>query len=760
MQEPAEGQLIVVRKGEESTANPAHAPQLKDLPASRDPDYASLEDVDPGGSVIFIKRVAKPPHFEFVAPRGRRLAKQFFDQPPSRRKQDSFDYESVFSQSFWDVVLHALVKQFHGKCAYCESVVSPLSISNIDWFRPRRGVAETSGKYLRDHYWAQAFEWENLYLCCATCNRYKANRFPVVGKRAAADANRKELSTERALLVDPCQDDPEQHLLYTPDGKVSGKTEEGLATIEVLGLNRMELVSLRGEFAEQFFDSSGAGTRSLMAPDQPFLALKRTLLQHKLLDAKSVPRGLRWAVEYQREFDAKMQSAMPKGPGLKRFRSSARFIERIEIRNIASIRHLVLDLSSSTAATAPCFALLGENGAGKSTILKCIALALAGPSLRAATGVKASTFLRTKAAQGSVRVWMSGFSKPAEMIVVRQTGQFRFQQPESRAPILAYGSSRLLPTGSNRPSKARQLAMSKQAKIANLFNPFLPLMDIERWLRAIGPEMFDNFALVLKELLPVAGDAHFYQPRRASSPVTVKVGPAAAQPLNVLSDGYQSMLGLAADIMQMLHRLGYQNMRSAQGVVLIDELGNHLHPAWRMRVVSSLRRAFPQIQFIFSTHDPLCLRGMQDGEVAVIRVDNKTGPYALDNLPSIEGMRVDQLLMSEHFGLDTVFDPEWEELVERYRELAARSKRNRTEEAEFQELVAKLTDLRLLGRTWRERLALEAVDLQLRKLQVPDAGHLDAKKVAQSAVTAVAKLMSSASSRKPRAVRGSKQSPK
>lgn len=90
------------------------------------------------------------------------------------------------------------------------------------------------------------------------------------------------------------------------------------------------------------------------------------------------------------------------------------------------------------------------------------------------------------------------------------------------------------------------------------------------------------------------------------------------------------MLGMAADIMQVMYGV-YDSMESAQGVVLIDELGHHFHPAWRLRCVTALREAFPGIQFIYSTHDPLCLRGLAAGEVAVLKRDKQGNVYALED---------------------------------------------------------------------------------------------------------------------------------
>jgi hypothetical protein len=83
-------------------------------------------------------------------------------------------------------------------------------------------------------------------------------------------------------------------------------------------------------------------------------------------------------------------------------------------------------------------------------------------------------------------------------------------------------------------------------------------------------------------------------------------------------------------------------MEVAEGIVVIDELGAHLHPRWRMRIVASLCEVFPRVQFVASTHDPLCLRGLFDGKVTVLRRDAEQGVVSITDLPPIAGLRVDQ----------------------------------------------------------------------------------------------------------------------
>lgn len=143
---------------------------------------------------------------------------------------------------------------------------------------------------------------------------------------------------------------------------------------------------------------------------------------------------------------------------------------------------------------------------------------------------------------------------------------------------------------------------------------------------------------------------------------------------------------------------------------MIDELGAHLHPRWKMRIVSALRDVFPRVQFLASTHDPLCLRGLLDGEVTLLRRLPEGEIYRVEELPSVEGLRVDQLLTSEFFGLNTTFDPEVDKLFTRYYELKGKWQLDEAEQQELGELQVELDRHRVLGRTRRERILLEAAD--------------------------------------------------
>jgi predicted ATP-binding protein involved in virulence len=83
-----------------------------------------------------------------------------------------------------------------------------------------------------------------------------------------------------------------------------------------------------------------------------------------------------------------------------------------------------------------------------------------------------------------------------------------------------------------------------------------------------------------------------------------------------LSDGERSFLAMVIDLCKRLARAnpGIKTL-DGEGVVLIDELELHLHPTWQRGSVDKLRRIFPKIQFIATTHSPFVIQSLRPGEL-------------------------------------------------------------------------------------------------------------------------------------------------
>ncbi|HEX3934836.1 MAG TPA: AAA family ATPase [Puia sp.] len=88
---------------------------------------------------------------------------------------------------------------------------------------------------------------------------------------------------------------------------------------------------------------------------------------------------------------------------------------------------------------------------------------------------------------------------------------------------------------------------------------------------------------------------------------------------SLMSDGLKRMLGIVADIAYRCVVLnGYRGewaIEETQGIVMIDELDMHLHPNWQRHVVSDLKRAFPKIQFLATTHSPFVVQSLKSDEL-------------------------------------------------------------------------------------------------------------------------------------------------
>lgn len=95
--------------------------------------------------------------------------------------------------------------------------------------------------------------------------------------------------------------------------------------------------------------------------------------------------------------------------------------------------------------------------------------------------------------------------------------------------------------------------------------------------------------------------------------------PTKRLPHSLMSDGVKRMLGIVTDIAYRCATLngflGRNAVKETNGVVMIDELDMHLHPNWQRVVVRDLKRAFPNIQFVVTTHSPFIVQSVDSDEL-------------------------------------------------------------------------------------------------------------------------------------------------
>ena len=89
---------------------------------------------------------------------------------------------------------------------------------------------------------------------------------------------------------------------------------------------------------------------------------------------------------------------------------------------------------------------------------------------------------------------------------------------------------------------------------------------------------------------------------------TDKNGDKQKQPFHELSDGYKNTLSLVGDIAYRMAVLNPQLLgevtKKTPGVILIDEIDQHLHPLWQKNILKCLMNIFPKVQFVVTTHSP------------------------------------------------------------------------------------------------------------------------------------------------------------
>jgi predicted ATPase/5-methylcytosine-specific restriction endonuclease McrA len=625
-----------------------------------------------------------------------------------------------------------LMEQFQGKCAYCER---PLVMTDgvIDRFRPMFGAQRDREQIDQLHYCWLAAEWDNLYLCCNECNTYKSNRFPVAGTSRFGRSIAQLRGEEGARLIDPCWDRPQNEFEIAHGGVLRANTMRGTATITILNLNRRALCDSRWHVLLQFHHLwSYSIELALRMPDDSVHVELRSMLDHsaehvgilylylhqhaamperRLLN-RIISSGIRDAMflPLLRGIGALPPlSELGKASGQPAARDDFaselgeyRPVRSLRIRNFKGIDELEINFPLTSALDGNALAIVGQNSAGKSSVLQALALALIGPTAACEVVSNASALLTHGATNGEVMVEFWGTDARNCLNLHKNSRLFGgFADRPTR--VFGYGPYRLL---AKRPlSKSKR---DTRFRLQSLFRDGERLNGFHQWIDRLTDTQRRDLAESLQLLL-------------ASPNTRVSVGGHTIyirtndklHPITALSSGMQSMVSICTDFAEPLYA-GSESALQGSSVILVDELDAHLHPAWRIGIVGRLNRAFPHAHLIFSTHDPLTLRGLSAEQIQILYRDRQGSVRAKRADWYSDSLDVDQILTSDIFGMQDTHLPEWEGKFHEYHALLAKDDSGQSmtaeESARLEMLDAELRDVGLVGRTKRERLVYGVID--------------------------------------------------
>ena len=130
------------------------------------------------------------------------------------------------------------------------------------------------------------------------------------------------------------------------------------------------------------------------------------------------------------------------------------------------------------------------------------------------------------------------------------------------------------------------------------------------------------------------------------------------------------------------------------GILLIDEIEQHLHPLMQRSIIQSTKKLFPKMQLIASTHSPLVVQGAQLYDIVALYRDGST--ITSNILRDYSLHSIEDIFTAEELFETPPYSAELQELRESYRELVSKADRSESEQNELREIGRKLRDLRVL----------------------------------------------------------------
>ena len=406
---------------------------------------------------------------------------------------------------------------------------------------------------------------------------------------------------------------------------------------------------------------------------------------------------------------------------------------REPVRGQLRVRHLILEnvrcfesLDLAVADGTGWITVLGDNAAGKSTVLRSLALGLCQESDAAALMRELpGSMIRDDADSGSIRIELHDDEDNRDLSIVtslrrdKSTGEEILRKETEPTPfpwnklfVCGYGTNR------SRQAHSGFETYTVRDAVRTLFDDAASLQNPELVLLRQSPDLRQEIEQKVLQILML--DAPGYQVTYPKTGPVIE-GPWGRQALRVLSDGYRSTMQWVLDFIGWgIYAGRFNGGRQLGGILLIDELEQHLHPVWQRHIINRLRQQFPATQIFATTHTPLLAAASADFEDALVcRLKaHLDGPPELVIIERQEltGLRADQVLTSEAFGLVTSRSPGSESDLDRFAELRGQTERTTEEEAELKLLSERLDQSLRFGERPFEQEVEAAVDKTLREM--------------------------------------------
>lgn len=386
-------------------------------------------------------------------------------------------------------------------------------------------------------------------------------------------------------------------------------------------------------------------------------------------------------------------------------------VKRLRLKNIRGIEELDLLLSTGEDSSASTL-LIGKNGTGKSSILRSIVLGLvdafdANALLAEQFG---SPFVSRGLKEGTISIEYvddSGHTHERQQVITSTGSRLtasranadrvrngRRARSFSEVPLMvALGAGR-----SNEGTSAS--AYSAVDSTYMLFDYSGTFFDIELTLRRlsdyVGSKTYENVLRRIKEALGMREYDDIGFPRGGG--VTVSgPGNTTAIPIRAWADGYRITLNWLLDVYawaMLRQEEAIDDDGYVHGILLVDEIEQHLHPLMQRTIIQSVKGLFPKMHLIASTHSPLVVQGAEFCDIVALYRDEST--VYTNTLPEYSLYSIEDIFTAEELFDTPPHSEKMDALRQRYRELREKTPRLHSDEDELREIGRQLLTQRAL----------------------------------------------------------------